>query len=472
MSLPQENDPFELPEIDPQTAQLVDLCLLGAGSEADWAQLDQLLQTDDRVLAYYAACAQLHASLQSMAMEPSDEVVAAPVGRVPAIVDRRRTRQSNLVLVAAVLLLLLFAAKQWNAVGPTARIAFSTAQDLEIDGVYAERTFTGPGKLRFSEGSIGLTLLANVDLVIEGPAELEIVASNQLRLLSGRLIADAHPNAVPISIETPFCKVNDHGGRFGLASIAGQPDSIAVFQGKMRVSQVRNSHLLQQGDAVSINAAGEVTPLTSIAAGLFPDELDIDGTSNTNGLIRYVDDNIIDNSDYGAYRVAEQPFSEDVPAFVDRNHQWNGIGREAIPLPLRGAEYVMTMDYDRHHGAKLQIDLALRKPAIVYVLYDENLAAPDWLRRDFTETGFQVGLDKGPYFDKRLQVDQLEHTDLGAGSGESVDGCHVVWQREVPQAGTIRLGGVGTRRSSAEKLDASEEKTNDFSMYGIVVTPL
>lgn len=469
-----QNYPFDLPEVSPEVSSLIDRCVSERATPAEWQELDQLLASDDEVLAYFVAYTDLNASL----------VITSP-NIVDLQVEPQRERQQDsarggfwgysarvatLVLSCSVAACLLIAVTLARSTGPTARIVFSTAQDLEIDGRYAERTFADEGVLRFSKGSIGLAMTAGVDLIIEGPAEVQIVNRNYLRLLSGRLIADAHEESESISIETLHCTVNDQGGRFGLASFAGQPDSIAVFQGKMHVSQKRESHTLRKGDAIQIDADGHVSRLSSVVTGLFPDEFDIDGKSPGEGLIEFIDDNIIDDSNYGFYQVASQGFGEDVPAYVDRNHQWNGIGPEGIPAFLNGAEYVMTMAHDRFHGEELQIDLTLRQPAMVYILYTEAFVVPAWLSEEYVDTGYRVGLDEGPYFDSRLGRDQHGHTELGIGPNQSIEGNFTVWACEVPTAGTIRLGGVDCHRRDLP--DPEFGKHDGSNMYGIVVTPI
>ncbi|MFI4874479.1 MAG: hypothetical protein ACIALR_04050, partial [Blastopirellula sp. JB062] len=443
-------------------------------TEAEWQELDQLLAADDNALAYYVAYADLNASLLITSPNIIDaKPEPAKTGRFDALIERAwgyPAEAASILLACGVAACLVMLASAWGSSGPTARIVFSTAQDLEIDGRYAERTFANEGVLRFSKGSIGLAMTAGVDLIIEGPAEVEIVNRNQLRLLSGRLIADAHEEAEPISIATPRCTVKDQGGRFGLASLAGQPDSIAVFQGEMHVSQKRQSHTLRQGDAVQIDANGRISRLSSVVSGLFPDELDIDGKSPGEGIVEFIDDNIIDDSNYGFYQVAPQGFGEDAPAYVDRNHQWNGVGAESLPPFLIGAEYVMTMAHDRYHGEELQIDLTLREPATVYVLYAESCDPPAWLQEDYMNTGYRIGLDEGPYFDARLGRDQLEHTELGVGSNQSIDTTFLVWARHVPVAETIRMGGVDCRRRDLSKSDWINREGEN--MYGIVVTPI
>ncbi|UUO04868.1 hypothetical protein M4951_15905 [Blastopirellula sp. J2-11] len=465
----------ELPEVSDQVADFIGRCVSGTASAEEWRELNDLLDRDEDALAYFVAYTDLNASL--IVTSPDIHLPTATKSQTenfgsPIPTDKQR--MVTVLAACAVIALLMtwvVRSQMQRSTEEIARITFSSASDLQvIDGANSNREIPAGGSIRFSDGSVGVSLAAGVDMVIEGPAELQVVHRNALRLLSGSLIADAHGAAEAISIEAQRCTVNDQGGRFGLSSFAGQPDSIAVFQGKMHVAQQRNTQVLRKGDAIQIDESGKIVRLSSVVAGLFPDERDINRTAHHSALIASVQDNIIDDSDYGFYQVAPKGFGEDAPAYVDRNHQWNGIGPDAIPHFLRGAEYVKTMDYDRIHEEALQIDLELRAPANVYILYTECFVVPDWLSRDYVDTGFRVGLDEGPYFDPRIEQDQHAHTELGVGPNCSIEGNFSVWLRKVPEAGTIRLGGVDSRRRELPKPKyGSHDGSN---MYGIVVTPL
>lgn len=66
-------------------------------------------------------------------------------------------------------------------------------------------------------------------------------------------------------------------------------------------------------------------------------------------------------------------FAEDVPCFVDRNHQWNGISAE-MPIPdyLAGGEYIMSGN-DNRDNASLKMDVTVSEDVLVYLLIDTRL---------------------------------------------------------------------------------------------------
>jgi hypothetical protein len=89
-------------------------------------------------------------------------------------------------------------------------------------------------------------------------------------------------------------------------------------------------------------------------------------------------------------------------------------------------------------------------------LIDDRLPLPEWLKQDFTDTNWDVGCDEG-WEDKVLEV--------SLGPGQSVDHTFSIWRRVVRQPTTVLLGSLN-QEPPPPGVDA------DWSMYGIVVTPL
>jgi hypothetical protein len=138
---------------------------------------------------------------------------------------------------------------------------------------------------------------------------------------------------------------------------------------------------------------------------------------------------------------------------VRHRHDTTAAGRApdaaGLPAELVGADLVMPFNADKR-TPELALSVTLARPAVVYVLHEPRHGeVPDWLRRDFTDTGLKVGLDEGP--------PDLPQKAIGVGPGQSVDRVFSVWRRDVRAAGSIVLG----ENNSAAK-----------SMYGIAAVPL
>src|SRR5438477_11532680 len=100
-------------------------------------------------------------------------------------------------------------------------------------------------------------------------------------------------------------------------------------------------------------------------------------------VIGDVRDNIRKGDSIKSYQIVRGGLEEDVLAFVDRNHQWNGVDAKGMPPFLVGADYIMPFNDDKF-VPNLELNVRLLRPATLYVFLDNNMVVPDWLRRHFT----------------------------------------------------------------------------------------
>jgi hypothetical protein len=84
------------------------------------------------------------------------------------------------------------------------------------------------------------------------------------------------------------------------------------------------------------------------------------------------------------------------------------------------------------------------------------MSPPEWLRREFRDTGFDISLDGG-------KTPWHKDHDLGSGPGQSVDFPFSIWSRDIPEAGVVTLGGVKPPREKT--------RSRGFNMYGIAIVP-
>jgi hypothetical protein len=169
-------------------------------------------------------------------------------------------------------------------------------------------------------------------------------------------------------------------------------------------------------------------------------------------------------------------FGEEVPAYVDRNHEWTGATPTLlIPKYLLGGEYIMSGN-DNRDNPDYQLDVTIAKKSFVYLLIDDRLGDgnnanppnyPDWTA-DRTgdgipdmiwviEQGWQpvkTGHNRhgNPDWPDHIGVD--EGAD-GAGPGQGVNQWSSIYMK-VFDAGTFTLGPA---------------HNNGQNMYGVVVVP-
>jgi hypothetical protein len=126
-----------------------------------------------------------------------------------------------------------------------------------------------------------------------------------------------------------------------------------------------------------------------------------------------------------------------------------------LPPFLIGGDYVMTFNDDKVTN-QIEIAVEISEPANLYVLIDDRVPPPDWLKRDFADTNWDVGSDEG-WEDKII--------DVAMGPGQSIEHVFSVWRRVVAQPATVLLGAI-SQESPPPAPDAAR------SMYGVVVTAL
>jgi hypothetical protein len=381
-----------------------------------------------------------------------------------------------MALAVSLLIAVIWGADHWliqspvdSAVMPMAKIvSISEVQWDEGAPEYQEWSHVGQGEsLRFQSGMLELTINNSVQLVLEGPADFELVSRKKAICRRGKLVARVGPEGIGFKIETPHAQVTDLGTSFGISISPDDQTDVVVYEGKVDLSvrddDRRGSRRLRSGEGLRIGPRGDVNRLVLVEDGHFvPPPCLGSVTLKRPRIITSVGDNISLQETAKYYRIVGGGIQEDCRAYVDRLHQWNGWDGRSIPAFLQSADYVMGFNDDKVLP-NLQVAVELSKPAHLYVLWDVRVDVPEWLSDNFTNTGQQIGLDEG-FVDAEAEV--VGRQPLGVGPGDSVDREFTVWHREIRQAGTVGLGPVRQEPTSLDPLEVPG------SMYGIAATPL
>jgi hypothetical protein len=123
-----------------------------------------------------------------------------------------------------------------------------------------------PGWLRLASGVVQLEFELGARVVLEGPAEFQLVSSNEGYLKSGKLRAFVPEPAQGFRISSPDCLVVDYGTEFGFSVGDTGRSEVHVFKGKVEVHPSRDQSLKQMLTdhmAVQLPTTG---PLIAMAA--------------------------------------------------------------------------------------------------------------------------------------------------------------------------------------------------------------
>lgn len=108
------------------------------------------------------------------------------------------------------------------------------AADSRQPGVGAA---VGPGRLRLEAGLVQLEFYSGATLVVEGPADLELLSADRLRCRAGRLRATVPPQARGFTVLSDTARLVDLGTEFGVDVAPSGATELHVFTGKVRVGE-------------------------------------------------------------------------------------------------------------------------------------------------------------------------------------------------------------------------------------------
>lgn len=242
--------------------------LEGTISQAESDRLQEALAADPDALGYYQTCIQVNMGLvkiqpildDSLAMnsclqemaeyEKQAEVLDikdicpkpewTPIKMAPVAAQTRPTNKmllyAAIVSTAALFLMMLYVYHNPRAVRQeVATLADSlNAEWADSDNGFrsGSRLRTGQGPATLSRGMVKLLYDDGVEVVIEAPAEFELLTSMEIALRSGRLYATVSEAGKGFTVRTQNARIIDLGTEFGVDVNTGGDTSLHVFKGK------------------------------------------------------------------------------------------------------------------------------------------------------------------------------------------------------------------------------------------------
>ncbi len=188
----------------------------------------------------------------------------APSASVPLLLPPRRwwgktvaylshpLHYSLLVATLTVVSLLLTSAQIRVPEGPPAQrlaprvipqpVVAQLVRTVEARWAEAEPVFEGlhllqRRRLQLLAGLAEIRFRSGATVVLEGPANVQLLGENQLALQVGRLTAQVAPQASGFSVKTPTATVVDLGTEFGVQVDQNQATEVYVFEGIVAVHQ-------------------------------------------------------------------------------------------------------------------------------------------------------------------------------------------------------------------------------------------
>lgn len=322
-----------------------------------------------------------------------------------------------------------------------------------------------PGRLLTEGGEFTMKFRSGPVVRVIGAVSMMVENDMLVHLDRGQATARVPTELKGFTIKTPVIDVIDQGTEFGVATRENGFTDVVVFDGKVDLAdKISNEHKptrLIQGEAARVDRLGALQRIMQVGRNQRGSWWTADYPGSDINVIQEVSDNIppADGSQYFCYQISYHGLSDDVFAYADHPHQWNGLTKEGLPEFLRGADYVKTFN-DYRYMNDFQMKVKLARPANLYIFFDDRVPPPKWLTEQFEDTGVDIGLDEGPWGPgERAMRPDLPEFENGVGGGVSIDNIFSVWHRRCFDAMPIDLGLMG-------------EETQARAMYGIVATPL
>ena len=209
------------------------------------------------------------------------------------------------------------------------------------------------------------------------------------------------PGAKGFNIETAQAQVVDYGTKFGVDASEGDHTDVIVLQGEVRVfekeAKTRSAApvaTLTTGQAIRLDKSHRLFRIVNVTSDGREEDWSTSNSLPHDSIITAVRDNM--KGDHPSlrnfYRIVPAGMREDVRAYADLPHQWNGLDASGIPAFLLGADLVQTFNAD-HVNWFMQMTVIVSRPCVLYVLADRRNPPPAWLREQFSDTGQDIGLE-------------------------------------------------------------------------------
>jgi hypothetical protein len=125
-----------------------------------------------------------------------------------------------------------------------------------------------PGWLRLKSGFAHLEFYSGATVILEGPAEFQLISRTEAYCAQGKLRATVPPQAQGFTIRSPKLDLVDRGTEFGLQVGAGGKTEVHVFQGKVELYDASHDPAapgreLTTGRSLRLDGPGASQPIKS-----------------------------------------------------------------------------------------------------------------------------------------------------------------------------------------------------------------
>jgi Concanavalin A-like lectin/glucanases superfamily len=137
---------------------------------------------------------------------------------------------------------------------------------IKLDGVQwdgpqpSEGDLLAAGRFRFRSGRVTLSMLSGVMLVVEGPADVELVAIDRVFCRGGKLRTRVPEGAEGFVVSCPGSAVIDLGTEFALSLESDGKARVTVIEGEVEAAVLNAAGIPRRSQRMEQNKAFEIDP--------------------------------------------------------------------------------------------------------------------------------------------------------------------------------------------------------------------
>ncbi len=258
---------------------LIDRYLLGNITAEESQELDRLLAKDPKLRREFVLAAATESGLREVAFERAAEPVKT---RSPAAATTKKYlwAAALLSIAASVAVVLGF---RWKFSGPTSIATLASAENAAWESSLP--TMPGSelasGLLNLKSGVATVRFHSGAEVVLEAPAQLELLSPMRGKLLAGAATIDVPEPAIGFVIETPDGYAVDYGTQFAVrVDQQGKQSDFEIIEGEIAV------HHPPSGEEVRLTSQGKTATISQQSLVVIDSDMQENRAEQPSNVIR------------------------------------------------------------------------------------------------------------------------------------------------------------------------------------------
>jgi len=275
----------------------------GSFSDDQARALNELLRSDAVARDEYVLRLELHSRLASepdLFAQTNENKLLSPENILPLQRSRRTPSRAVHWILALAACVALLAGGWWTLrlAHPRERRGTTSKAIAMLNRVVDAQWNQGgeaprlgaplePGSLRLKSGLAQIVFYSGARVVIEGPAELQLISATEASCRGGRLTAEVPAQAHGFRVETPQMNVTDLGTAFGL-DVKARRTELHVFKGSVEFEPIAGTgkQSLKENAGAVVESSGP-PKLIAAAPSAFASLFDLQAKSSVAQSLRY-----------------------------------------------------------------------------------------------------------------------------------------------------------------------------------------